>query len=86
MALRSGLSHSMATLLLGIISALLIKFLSKIGIFDRFFDYLLGLSDKFSNWLEKTMEIKISHELFPIIFVATLLAFLWGVIYHIRRH
>jgi hypothetical protein len=86
MAIKSGFSHSLATLLLAIISALLIHFLSSVGIFEHFFSYLLKMSDKFANWLENAVNIKIAHELFPTIFVASLLAFVWGIVYHIRRN
>lgn len=85
MAIKTGFSHSMATLLLTILSALLIYFLRDVGIFERIFDYLTGVSYRVSIWFERIFHVSISYEIFPIIFVAAVLAFLWGVIYHISR-
>jgi len=85
MAVKSGASHSLATLLLAIISALLIHYLKHVGIFENIFGSLHKLSFRFSAWLNKSFNIEITHELFPIIFVAALLAFVWGVIFHLTR-
>jgi len=85
MAIKTGTSHSLATLLLTLISALLIHFLRHVGIFENIFDYMLKISFNFSLWLEKSLNIGITHELFPTLFVATVLAFIWGIIFHVSR-
>lgn len=85
MALKTGISHSLATLLLTLISALLIHFLRHMGVFENFFDYLLEVSLKFSEWLNKSMNINITYELFPTLFVAAILAFAWGIVFHFVR-
>ncbi len=46
---------------------------------------MLKLSLQFAEWLEKSTNIEIAHEIFPTVFVAALLAFAWGVIFHIAR-
>ncbi len=85
MALKTGASHSLATLLLTLISALLIHFLRHVGVFENFFDYLLDVSLKFSEWLNRSMSINITYELFPTLFVAAILAFAWGIVFHFAR-
>jgi len=85
MALKTGASHSLATLLLTLISALLIHFLRHVGVFENFFDYLLDLSLKFSEWLNRSMSINITYEIFPTLFVAAILAFAWGIVFHFAR-
>lgn len=85
MAVKTGVSHLLATLLLTLISALLIHFLRHVGFFESVFDYMLKLSLQFSDWLEKSMNISIAHEIFPTVFVAAILAFAWGIIFHISR-
>lgn len=85
MALKTGASHSLATLLLTLISAMLIHFLRHVGVFENFFDYLLGVSLNFSGWLGRSVGIQITYELFPTLFVAAILAFAWGIIFHIAR-
>jgi hypothetical protein len=85
MALKTGTSHSLATLLLTLISALLIHFLRHVGFFEGIFEWLLKVSYSFSQWLEQSLSISITHELFPIVFVASMLAFVWGIIFHIAR-
>lgn len=85
MALKTGASHSLATLLLTLISALLVHFLRHAGVFENFFNFLQGVSLKFSEWLSNSMEVHITYELFPTIFVATILAFAWGIVFHFAR-
>ncbi len=85
MAVKTGVSHLLATLLLTLISALLIHFLRHVGFFEGVFDYMLKLSLQFSEWLEKSTNIEIAHEIFPTVFVAAILAFAWGIIFHIAR-
>jgi hypothetical protein len=85
MAIKTGFSHSLATLLLTLIGALLIHFLRHVGIFERLFDFLLLTSLQFSSWLSTSFNIEISHELFPVVFVAAVLAFIWGIIFHLSR-
>ena len=85
MALKTGASHSLATLLLTLISALLVHFLRHVGVFENFFNFLLGVSQNFSEWLSNSMGIQITYELFPTLFVAAILAFAWGIVFHIAR-
>lgn len=85
MAIKTGFSHSLATLLLTLIGALLIHFLRHVGIFEKIFDFLLLASLQFSTWLSASFKIEISYELFPVVFVAAVLAFIWGIIFHLSR-
>ena len=85
MALKTGSSHALATLLLTLISALLIYFLKDVGVFEIIFEYILAQSYSFSMWLGNNFNIQIHHEIFPIALVAALLAFVWGFFYHISR-
>jgi hypothetical protein len=85
MAIKTGSSHALATLLLTLVSALLIYFLKDVGAFETIFDYMLEQSYRFSAWLENNFNVQIHHEIFPIALVAALLAFLWGFFFHITR-
>jgi hypothetical protein len=85
MAIKSGFSHSFATLILTVISSLLLHLLKDNGFFDKTFGFLSTCSMKFTEILEKTTEIRIAHELFPTLFIACILAFLWGIVFHIAR-
>jgi hypothetical protein len=85
MALKTGASHSLATLCLTLISALLIHFLRHVGLFENFFNYLLNVSLNFSEFLRSAMGVTITFELFPTIFVAAILAFAWGIVFQIAR-
>ena len=85
MAVKTGFSHSLATLLLTLVGALLIHFLRHEGSFEKIFDFLLLLSLKFSGWLEQSMGIIINYELFPTVLIAAILAFIWGVLFQMTR-
>ncbi len=85
MAIKTGFSHSLATLLLTIVSALLIYFLKDVGVFSQIFSFLLDISFRLSVWIERTQGVSINYELIPVVIVAGILAFIWGVIYHISR-
>lgn len=86
MAIKNGVSHSFATLLLTLISALLIGYLKYIGMFEVIFDYMDLIFFNFSNWLAKFFDIEISYEIFIPVFVASVLASIWGIIFHIARY
>jgi hypothetical protein len=85
MAIKTGFSHALATLLLTLVSSLLVYFLRHVGLFERIFDVLISISFRFTQWLERSMSINISYEIFPVVFVAAILAFIWGVIFQISR-
>jgi hypothetical protein len=85
MAIKTGFSHSLATLLLTVVGALLIHFLRHVGSFEKIFDFLLLTSFRFSQWLEQSMGIVINYELFPTVFIAAILAFVWGILFHVTR-
>jgi hypothetical protein len=56
----------------------LIHFLKDEGFFERIFDFLDEILVKFSQRLEQSIGIIISHELFPPIFILAVLAFFMG--------
>jgi len=85
MALKAGFSHSLATLILTLLSALLLGYLKHIGVFEKFFDFLTARSLTFSLWLERSFNIVVNHEMIVPIVVASVLAFVWGIVYHITR-
>ena len=85
MAVKTGTSHALATLLLTLLSALLIHFLRDVGVFEKIFNFLLQISYNFSQWLENSTNITVSHEIIPVLFVATVLAFVWGMVFHLIR-
>ena len=85
MAMKSGISHSLATLVLTLLSALLLGYLKHIGVFEGFFDFLTAGSLKFSMWLESSFDIVVNHEMIVPVVVASVLAFVWGIVYHFAR-
>ena len=86
MAMRSGFSHAFATLILTVLSALLVGYFNHVGISSRIFNYLNSVSLKVSLWLENALSIHVSHELIVPLMVATVMAFIWGILFHFVRY
>jgi len=83
MAYKSGLSHSLATFFSILVSALVTEYFKKF--FPKFFEILSIIGLRLSMWIEKSTSFKISYEIFSILFIAIILAFLWGIVYHFAR-
>ena len=86
MAVKSGTSHALAALILTILSAILIRYIEIKGFFegvlsflDRAGNMMIGLIVSFSN-----VELEIA--MVKPLMVATILCFIWGVIYHYSRN
>jgi hypothetical protein len=86
MALKTGFSHALATLILTLLSALLVAYLNTVGIFNHIFTFLNVYTLKISQWLETTLKMQIPHELIVPVMVASVMAFVWGLFFHIVRH
>ena len=86
MALKSGSSHAMATLIMTISGAILIQYLKEVLFFESLFWLIRSVSDYIQFWISMLLNVIIPVEYLDFITLAGLLSFLWGVSYHYIRH
>lgn len=86
MPVKSGTSHAVAALSLTLLSSLLINYLRHTGLLGGFMDALTEMSVSWSMFLQTNFQIDIHQEVFAPLLMATLMAFVWGLIYHMFRH
>ena len=83
MAVKSGVSHTLAAIIATIVGAIFIEYL-KIWT-PGIFNLLNKLGIAASHWLYKYVGVTIPQQVFVPLFVTSLLAFVWGVLYHMAR-
>ena len=83
MAVKSGISHTLATILGMVISAIFVEYV-KIWV-PTLFKILDKIGIWIFQWLYKYVGVKIPQDIFVPLLVASFLAFLWGVLYHAAR-
>lgn len=86
MAMKTGVSHSSATLLLTIVGTLLTEYLRHLGVFRHVFEFLEMVSVHFSSLLRALFNLNVRQDVLVPAVVASLLAFLWGVVFHLIRY
>ena len=86
MALKSGSSHALSTLIMTISGAILIQYLKEARFFDGLFTVIRFISDYLQFWITILFSVFIPVEFIDFITIAVLLSFLWGVSYHYVRH
>jgi hypothetical protein len=85
MPLKTGSSHALATLILTVISAILIEFLRELGFISVVISYLDGVAGYLSNSISNTFNVPISGHFFSIVLTSSILAFVWGMVFHVSR-
>ncbi len=86
MAIKSGSSHALSTLIMTISGAILIQYLKEVRFFESLFWLIRFVSDYIQFWISMMFSVIIPLEYLDFITIAGLLSFLWGVSYHYLRH
>ncbi len=84
MARASGASHAAAVLVSLIAGTLLIAYLRPV--FPGVIAGLEGGAHTAQSWLENSLGVRFSQNVLVPLCVAVVLAFVWGVIYHVISH
>lgn len=84
MAKKSGFSHAFAALT-GLVAGELLLFYLRPS-FPAVTASLEGRAERFSLWLADTYKVQVAPQIFVPALVAFVLAFLWGITYHLIRH
>lgn len=85
MPVKTGTSHALSAFLLMIASAFIVKYLEHHKTFEWLVNRLNLYAANFSKFLETTLELSLRTDLVVLLFVTSLLCFIWGVIYHLKR-
>jgi len=85
MPLKTGSSHALATLLLTVISAILIEFLRELGYISLIIRYLDGVAGYLAHTISSSFNVPISGQFFTIVLTSSVLAFIWGMVFHVSR-
>jgi|AntRauTorcE11898_2_1112593.scaffolds.fasta_scaffold08454_2 sensor histidine kinase YesM len=85
MPVKSGTSHALSAFLLMIASAFIVKYLEHHQTFEWVLINLNSYAAGLSGYLNTTFEITMRTDVIVLLFVASFLCFVWGVIYHLSR-
>ncbi len=84
MAHKTGISHA-SSVLLGLLSAELLVHYCRPAFPNLILPVEEGIRSS-SQWITRMIGVPLHHEMLIPAVVAALLAFLWGMIYHVARH
>ena len=84
MAAKSGASHGLAAFLSLLVGGTLVDWLRPE--FPVLFTYLSKAAVAVAACVERTFYVHLPARAFVMAFVAFMLSFLWGVLYHLKRH
>ena len=86
MALKTGTSHALSTLLLTLSAAIAVQYLKHVKFFDSLFIVNESLAQQISYFIKLFILMEVASEWIEYALFAFLLSFLWCIAYHYSRY
>lgn len=86
MALKTGSSHAISTLVLTLAAAIAVQYLKHVSFFDSVFALNAVIAQKLSFFIKLLIITEVPTEMIEYTLVAFLLSFVWGIAYHHSRY
>lgn len=84
MAFKSGFSHSLGSVILLVVGAVLVEYLKPS--FPGIIRPLEWFADRLAGAIQTTLGISVAPQIFGPLIILFVLSFVWGTLYHFARH